>query len=123
MGWTSYKTKDTFMEVFHHEYGEWLQPSSENRILKSVEMKIPEPHMDDQNEEESEIFSAIQYNGNIYAHVLLINRKDGEVYFKGMDEFSGPYTKRLCPKEILSLLSPLSKFENEYHAKEWRKRQ
>jgi len=117
------------MEVFNREYQVWRIPgASDHLILKCIEVETPIYDRDEINDPESEIFSAIQHKGNIYAHVTLMTRVGNEVIYKGMHEFVGPYTKAKCPKEIMSMLSDLTKFDTEYFgemdsAKEWRKKQ
>lgn len=53
----------------------------------------------------------------ILAEIVLYNIKNGEIFFKDMSEFEGPYYYG-CPKKIIKLLSPT---DNEY-ALEWRKK-
>jgi|SaaInlStandDraft_4_1057021.scaffolds.fasta_scaffold34363_2 hypothetical protein len=122
MGWTSYRTNDSFMEVFKSEYRQWHQPDSEHLVRQSVEMKVSPHDWDEGTDSESEIWSAIEWKGKgIYAHVLLMSKRDGEVYFKGMDETVGPYSKTRCPDEIFNLLTPLPE-DIEGYSKDWRAR-
>lgn len=57
--------------------------------------------------------------GKIFALIILTERRNGEFFYKIMDETSGPYHTAKCPQSILKLLSPT---ENEC-ALNWRKKQ
>jgi hypothetical protein len=122
MGWTGINTRDSFMDVFKREYAQWFYGQNP-KLIKTIEVPTPNDELDDGSDAESEIFSAINDNGVIFGHVLLMKKCNNEVLYKGMDETNGPYTKAKCPKEILSLLSPVEKFEYQGYANKWRERQ
>jgi len=117
MGWTGFKTNDSFAQIFEHEFN---QPGFD--VIKYAEIKMPTEN--DDEIEHSEIYAAVKkLNNYIFGLVVIFKRYDnGEVLYKDMDESVGPYNNK-CPENILNLLSPLN--ENSYtsYAKLWRERQ
>lgn len=61
------------------------------------------------NDKTKDIFAAV--------YMYSYDKREGELLYKVESEFCGPVEKK-CPKEILSLLSPLP--EDEVYAWEWR---
>ena len=117
MGWTSFKTQDSFKEVFLKE----INSDGYEVLLFNI---VHEPPLN-YNVEEAVIYAAVRHpNGYVFGLVTKFQRdKEGEVYFKFMDESVGPYNYDISP-EVFKLLSPIEEIfeDGSEYAKNWRKK-
>lgn len=112
MGWTSYRTGDTFEEVIRNEIAQYPY------VVRKVHVHMRDA--EDDHMSDAEVYAAVQHpKGHTFALVVIIFdvMEDGrrEVYYKDMDESMEPFYYN-CPAEIINMLSPT---DNE-HAKTWR---
>ena len=112
MGWTSYRTGDTFEEAIRNDIAQYPY------VVRKVHVHSRQAEDDHMND--AEVYAAVQHpKGHTFGLVVIMfdvmENERRELYYKDMDESMEPFYYN-CPTEIINMLSPT---ENE-HAKRWR---
>ena len=99
MGWTSITTQKSFKDVFKNEFS-YLE------VIKSVFIEA--------NDEDTVQFLTVKhFKGFKFVMVILWQKRDGEVYWKVMDETMGPNTYGIkCPKYIIEAADTIEVLES-----------
>ena len=119
MGWTSFATDKTFEEVFKDEFNGLYQ-----KVLafnKTFEVHSGIDYDSDGNAtcDHCVIYAAVEHEECVFGLVVLFTKRDGDIYYKEMDESMEPFFYKMS-EGVFSYLTDIP--DQSKRSKTWRRK-